>query len=91
MRLIDRLTTLEKISNTAPMLTMDVHTLPTAEQQAKIGQCIRTGRRLAVFFNPGDTLWLAGYGVPPWEERAELDHARGLAAEIDSPEENARF
>lgn len=66
MKLIDRVKALEQLSAGGELLTMEVDTLPTAEQQAKIDQCARTGRRLAVFFNPGDTLWLAGCGVPPW-------------------------
>ena len=66
MRLIDRLTALERISNTQPMLTMQVDGLPTAEQTAMIERCTSTGRRLIVFYDPGNTAWLAGYGVPPW-------------------------
>ena len=67
MRLIDRLTALEKSSNTAPMLTMEIDGLPTDDQTAMIDRCARTGRRLVVFYSPGDTAWMPGYGVPPWE------------------------
>ena len=67
MRLIDRLTALEKSSNTAPMLTMEVDGMPTDDQTAMIDRCARTGRRLVVFCMPGDTAWMPGYGVPPWE------------------------
>ena len=67
MRLIDRLTALEKSSNTAPMLTMEIDGLPTHDQTAMIDCCTRTGRRLLVFCMPGDTAWMPGYGVPPWE------------------------
>ena len=67
MRLIDRLTALEKSSNTAPMLTMEIDGLPTDDQTAMINRCARTGRRLLVFCMPGDTVCMPGYGVPPWE------------------------
>ena len=67
MRLIDRLTALEKSSNTAPMLTMEIDGLPTHDQTATIDCCTRTGRRLLVFCMPGDTAWMPGYGVPPWK------------------------
>jgi hypothetical protein len=67
VRLIDRLTALEKSSNSAPMLTLDVVNMPTDEQKALIDQCTRTGRRLIVFYEPGNTLWMPGVGVSPWE------------------------
>lgn len=67
MRLINRLTALEKSINTAPMLTLDVFNFPTDEQKALIDQCNRTGRRLIVFYEPGNTLWMPGNGVSPWE------------------------
>ena len=67
MRLIDRLTALEKSRNTAPMLTMQVDGLPTGEQAALIDRCARTDRRLIVFCMPGDSAWMPGCGVPPWE------------------------
>ena len=62
-----RLLALEHVINTAPMLTMEVDGAPTPEQQATIEHCTRTGRRLVVFCMPGDTAWMPGYGVPPWE------------------------
>ena len=71
MRLIDRLTVLEKSSNTGPLLTMEIDGLPTDDQTAMIYRCTRTGRRLVVFHDPGNTAWMPGYGVPPWE----VDHA----------------
>ncbi len=67
MRLIDRLTALEKSRNTAPMLTMEVDGLPTDEQAALIERCARTDRRLMVFCEPGNTAWMPGCGVPPWK------------------------
>ena len=67
MRLIDRLTALEKNSNTAPMLTLNVDGVPTGDQTALIDHCTRTGRRLIMFCMPGDTAWMPGYGVPPWK------------------------
>ena len=67
MRLIERLNALEKSSNAAPMLTMEVDGKPTDDQTATIDRCARTGRRLLVFCMPGDTAWMPGYGVPPWE------------------------
>ena len=62
-----RLLALEHVINTAPMLTMQLDTAPTPEQQATIDLCTRTGRRLVVFCMPGDTAWMPGCGVPPWE------------------------
>jgi hypothetical protein len=67
VRLINRLTALERSINTAPMLTLDVVNFPTDEQKALIDQCTRTGRRLIVFYEPGNTLWMPGIGVLPWE------------------------
>ena len=40
---------------------------PTPEQAAQIDRCTRTGRRLIVFCMPGDTAWMPGSGLPPWE------------------------
>ena len=68
-----RLLALEHVINTAPILTLQVDTVPTPEQQATIDHCTRTGRRLIVFFMPGDTAWLVGCGAPPWE----ATHANG--------------
>lgn len=67
MRLTDRLARLESAINTAPILTLDVDTAPTPEQQATIDHCTRTGRRLVVFCMPGDAAWMPGHGLPPWE------------------------
>lgn len=67
MRLINRLTALEKSSNSAPMLTLDVVNFPTDEQAVLIDLCTRTGRRLVVFYEPGNTLWMPGNGASPWE------------------------
>ncbi len=62
-----RLETLERVINSAPMVTLQVDTAPTPEQQATIDRCTRMGRRLIVFCMPGDTAWTPGYGLPPWE------------------------
>ena len=62
-----RLLALEHVLNTAPMMTLQVDGTPTPEQAAQIGHCTRTGRRLVVFYDPGNTAWMPGYGVPPWE------------------------
>lgn len=62
-----RLLALERVLNTAPMMTLRIDTAPTPEQQATIDHCTRTGRRLVAFCMPGDTAWMPGYGVPPWE------------------------
>ena len=67
MRLSSRLAALERAINAAPMLTLDVTGRPTPEQQATIDQCTRTGRRLVVFVDWGNTAWMPGLGVPPWE------------------------
>lgn len=68
-----RLLALEHVINTAPMLTMEVDGLPTDDQTATIERCTRTGRRLIVFCEPGNSAWMPGYGVPPWE--VEHDNA----------------
>jgi len=64
----NRLLALENIINTAPMLTIDVVERPTSEQRTLIERCANTGRRLLVFYEPGNTAWMPGFGVPPWEE-----------------------
>lgn len=66
MLLSKRISRLEQVVNARPMLTMHVNTNPTTEQEAEVARCIRTGRRLVVFYMPDDTLWLAGNGAPPW-------------------------
>ena len=67
MRLIERLKALEHLSAGGELLTREVDGLPTADQTAMIDRCARTGRRLIVFCEPGNTAWMPGYGVPPWE------------------------
>jgi hypothetical protein len=67
MRLTERITRLEKAANHEPMLTMHVDNSPTREQAATIDHCTKTGRRLLVFYMPGDTAWMPGCGTPPWE------------------------
>ena len=67
MRLIERLKALERSGNTAPMLVLEVDTAPTCEQSALIDRCTKTGRQLIVFCTPGDSAWMPGCGVPPWE------------------------
>ena len=62
-----RLAALESRTSTAPMLTMCVNSEPTPEQQATIDHCTRTGRRLVVFYDPGNTAWMPDAGTPPWE------------------------
>ena len=62
-----RLLALEHVINTTPMMTMQIDAAPTPEQQDAIDHCTRTGRRLVVFYDPGNTAWLPGCGVPPWE------------------------
>ena len=68
-----RLSSLEKATNTAPMLVMDVKGCPTSEQQAVIDRAARAGRKLIVFCEPGNTLWMPGAGGPPWCEQKEDD------------------
>lgn len=67
-----RLSSLEKATNAAPMLVMDVKGCPTSEQQAGIDRAARSGRKLIVFCEPGNTLWMPGAGRPPW-----CEHERG--------------
>ena len=62
-----RLLALEHVINTAPMMTMQIDTVPTPKQQATIDHCTLTGRRLIVFCMPGDTAWMPGCSAPPWE------------------------
>jgi hypothetical protein len=67
VKLIDRVKLLERLTDAGELLTMQVTGAPTAEQAALIERCARTGRRLAVFYMPDDSLWMPGCGVPPWE------------------------
>lgn len=62
-----RLLALEQHHNESPALVLSVTDRPTPEQQAEIERATRTGRRLIVFYMPGDTAWMPGCGVPPWE------------------------
>ena len=63
-----RLLALERIKNTAPMMTMEVDGVPTPEQQTTIDHCTRTGRRLFVYCNSTSAAWTPGLpGTPPWE------------------------
>lgn len=63
-----RISQLEHASNHEPMLVLNVSNRPTLEQQAEIDKATRTGRRLIVFYMPGDTAWILGCGKPaPWE------------------------
>lgn len=62
-----RLLALERSTSTAPMETMRIDGVPTPAQQATIDHCTRTGRRLVVFYDPGNTAWMHGFGPPPWE------------------------
>ncbi len=62
-----RLLALEHVLNTAPMLTLQIDNAPTPEQQGTIDLCTRSDRRLMVFYDPGNTAWMPGCGVPPWE------------------------
>ncbi|MDO9012285.1 MAG: hypothetical protein Q7U78_10850 [Gallionella sp.] len=65
----DRITQLERASNNAPMLVLSVTDRPTSEQSEQIANAERTGRQLIVFYMPGDTAWMPGAGVPPWDEQ----------------------
>ena len=67
MKLTDRLAALERNNNTAPMLTMEVDGQPTDEQTAIIDRCTKNGRRLIVCSEPGNTAWILGCGLSPWE------------------------
>jgi hypothetical protein len=67
MRLTERITRLEQAVNHEPVLMLEVDTSPTPKQTVAIDHCTRTGRRLLVFYAPGDTAWMPGAGLPPWE------------------------
>lgn len=64
----DRIMLLECANNNAPMLILSVTDRPTLEQAEQIAKAGRKGRRLIVFCMPGDTAWMPGASVPPWEE-----------------------
>ena len=67
MKLSERIKLLERGQSSAPLVTIEVTKAPTPEQQALIGKCIATGRQLLVFVSPGDTVWMPGCGVAPWQ------------------------
>ena len=69
-----RLTLLENAISSEPMAVIFVKDRPNPEQQTIIDQAIRTERRLFVFVAKGDTAWLAGVGVPPWESKEGNTH-----------------
>jgi hypothetical protein len=56
------------------MLVLSVTDRPTPEQAEQIAKAERTGRRLLVFFMPGDTAWMPGASVPPWEQQKGGEH-----------------
>lgn len=70
----DRLAALERTSNNAPWLIIDVTDRPSPEQAEQIAQAERTGRMCIVFVARGDTAWIAGAGVPPWEQEGSDYH-----------------
>lgn len=69
-----RLLALEQYRNEGPALVLSVTDRPTPEQQAEIDRATNTGRRLIVFYEPGMTAWMPGYGVPPWETDEGAKH-----------------
>ncbi len=70
-----RLSALEREINTAPWLVLDVTDRPTPEQQGEIDRAIKTGRMCIVFYEPGQTAWLAGSGKPaPWEKQEKGEY-----------------
>lgn len=56
MKMLNRLRELEKAKNSMAALVLDVVDRPTSEQQSEIDMAIKCGRRLLVFFDPGNTL-----------------------------------
>ena len=69
MTIKSRLLALELYKNTEPMLTLDVDGHPSPEQLDALERAHKSGRRLVVFYEPGNTAWLAGASVlPPWEQ-----------------------
>lgn len=70
----ERIMQLEQASNNAPMLVLSVTDRPTPEQAEQIAQAERQGRRLLVFVEKGNTAWMPGAGVPPWDEQEGGEH-----------------
>ncbi|MDP1679696.1 MAG: hypothetical protein Q8L02_06220 [Candidatus Nitrotoga sp.] len=68
MKILSRLRELERAKNNCAPLILDVLNQPTPDQKESIDQAITSGRRLLVFYDPGNTLWSPGAGLPPWEE-----------------------
>lgn len=63
-----RLKALEQQRSDAPMLVLFVGDRPTPEQQTEIDKAIKQGRMMIVFIEKGNTAWIAGADVPPWEQ-----------------------
>jgi hypothetical protein len=66
MRLSDRIAHLERATNHAPMLVLEVDREPTPEQAAEIDAATRSARRLLVFVAHGNTAWMPDAGPAPW-------------------------
>ena len=60
---------LENAIRSKPMAVIFVKDRPNPDQQTIIDQAIRTESKLIAFVEQGDTAWLAGAGVPPWEQQ----------------------
>lgn len=64
-----RITALEQKSKNNLPLVLFVDSRPSAAQQAEIDTAIQDGRTGLIFLNQGDTAWVVGEGVPPWEQQ----------------------
>lgn len=64
-----RIAALEQNTKNKMPLVLFVDNRPTAAQQAEINTAIHDGRTGLIFLKQGDTAWVLGAGVPPWEQQ----------------------
>lgn len=69
-----RVTALEQKTKNNMPLVLFVDNRPTAAQQIEIDRAILEGRTGIIFLKQGDTAWLVGEGVPPWEQQEVGDY-----------------
>lgn len=69
-----RITALEQKTKNNTPLVLFVGSRPSAAQQAEIDTAIQDGRTGLIFLKQGDTAWVVGAGVPPWERQEVGDY-----------------